>query len=175
MVSLGNISNFNNVNDYLPIISAALIVDMVVILLAVVRKIKIKSLDDWYKRFGPSAVLADVLSIIIGIIIARFLYPKIFTEYSLIKFLALTVIVQFTHDLLFSKLFYSIKRGNSAMLDVFKDYATEVGPKILMADALMMVSTIILGSYFSTINRNTNIVIFIIMLYISPYLLYSIK
>lgn len=172
---LANISNFNNTKDYLPIITGALIVDLVIILLAVISIINSKSLNNWYNQFGPSAVLADVLSIVIGIILARFLYPFIFKKYSLLQFLFLTVLIQITHDLLFAILFNSIPRGNSNILDVFKDYALEVGFKILLIDAAMMISTIILSSYLSKFNSNTIIILFIIILYISPYLLYSIK
>jgi len=175
MITLGNLSNYNNLNDYLPIMTSALIVDLAVVLMAVLNKIKTKSLHEWYKNFGLSSILADVLSIVIGIIIARFLYPFIFKEYSLIKFLFLTVVIQLTHDLLFAKLFNSIPRGNSSMLDVFKDYASELGFKILFVDATMMISTILLGSYLSKFNHNNIIVLLIVMLYITPYLLYSIK
>jgi hypothetical protein len=175
MITLGNISNFNNTTDYLPIITGALIVDLIVIFLAILNIIKSKSLIIWYNKFGPSAILADVLSIVIGVIISRYLYPFIFKEYSLIKFLCLTIIVQVTHDLLFAFLFNSIQRGNSSILDVFKDYALEVGFKILLVDALMMISTIIIGSYLKKFTNNSVIILLIIMLYMSPYLLFSLK
>ena len=175
MKMLKNISNFNNVSDYLPIISAALIVDMVILFRIVSGSINIKSLNEWYNKYGILAVVADVLSIVIGIIVARFLYPFIFKNYSLILFLLLTVFVQVTHDLSFAAFFNSIPRNKSSILDVFKDYAKEVGVTILFVDALMMISTILLGSYLATLNPNNNIIIFIISLYILPYLLYSIK
>lgn len=172
---LKNLSNFNNVSDYLPIIAAALIVDMVVLFRIDLGYINIKSLNTWYNKFGLLAVIADVLSIVIGIIIARFLYPFIFSQYSLIMFLLLTCMVQITHDVSFALLFNSIPRNKSQILDVFKDYGKEVGIAILMVDSIMMVSTILLGSYFASLQINSVIVIFIISLYILPYLLYSIN
>lgn len=175
MITLGNISNFDNISDYLPIITSALIVDLVIIYLIIFEVIKSKSLIIWYNKFGPSAILADVLSIVLGIIIARYLYPFIFKEYSLLQFIFLTVMIQITHDLLFSYLFNLVPRGSSSILDVFKDYAIERGPNILLDDALMMISTIILGSYLTTLNYNNIIILFITMLYSYPYLLYSLK
>lgn len=174
-LQLKNISDFKNVNDYLPIITSALIVDMTILLQIIFGYIKIDSLNNWYKKFGFLAVVADVLSIVIGIIIARFIYPYIFKEYSLITFLFLTCIVQLTHDIIFSKIFYSVPIGKSKILDIFKDYANEVGTKILLADSLMMISTIILASYLANYDTNINIVILIVSFYILPYLLYSIK
>jgi uncharacterized protein YacL len=120
---LKNLSNFNHLDDYLPIVVAALIVDMFILLRMVFGYINIKSLNNWYNRFGFLAVIADVLSIVIGIIISRFLYPFIFKEYSLFYFLILICIVQITHDLSFAFFFNTIPRGNSDIIDVFKDYA----------------------------------------------------
>lgn len=172
---LQNISKFSNTSDYLPIITGALIVDMVILFRMVLRFINIRSLETWYNKFGLLAVVADVLSIVIGIIMSRFLYSLLFKEYSLITFLLLTCAVQFTHDISFAWFFNSIPRNNSIILDVFKDYAREVGVQILFVDALMMISTILFGSYLATYSINTQIIIFIVSLYILPYLLYSIR
>jgi hypothetical protein len=172
---LQNLSIFSNIRDYLPILTAALLVDMVVLIQVVFGYIRFKSLNAWYNQFGFLAVLADVLSIAIGIIIARFLYPLVFKQYTLFAFLALTVAVQLTHDIMFSQLVLSIPRKASAIIDVFKDYATEVGAQILLADASMMVGTILLASYLASFPLNTQIIVLIVAAYILPYLLYSIK
>jgi hypothetical protein len=172
---LQNLSNFNNIRDYLPILTAALLVDMVVIIQVVFGAIRFKSLNAWYNQFGFLAVLADVLSIAIGIIIARFVYPFVFQQYTLFAFLALTVAVQMTHDILFSQLVAAIPRKASAIIDIFKEYATEVGPQILLADASMMVGTILLAGYLASFSLNTQIIVLIVAAYILPYLLYSIK
>jgi len=170
-----NLSNFNNTNDYLPIITAALIIDMIVIFCVVTGNIEVKSLNNWYINFGFLAVVADVLSIVIGIILARFLYPFIFSEYSLLLFILLTCIVQLTHDSLFALFFNSVPRNKSKMLDNFKDYAKEAGFIILFYDACMMITTILLASYIASLNINSEIIILIVSLYILPYLVYSIK
>lgn len=172
---LANLSNFQNTKNYLHIITAALIVDMIILVAILAGYINGKSIKEWYNKFGLLAVIADVFSIVIGIILARFLYPFLFTKYSLILFLGLTCFVQVTHDSLFYLFFKGIPRNKSVILDVFKDYANESGYMILVADALMMISTILLGSYLATLNTNSNIIILIISLYILPYLLYSIK
>jgi hypothetical protein len=171
---MNNISIFNNINDYLPILNGAILTDMFVLLLVIFGFIKSKSLKKWYNLFNLSAFIADVLSIVIGVIISRYLYPLIFDKYDLFNFIFLTVIVQLTHDLLFSKFFYSVPRGNSLMLDVFKDYGNELGGKILVADASMMISTIILGGIFASYSINFNIILIISLMYIAQYLLYSI-
>jgi hypothetical protein len=171
---LKNLSHFSHTDDYLPIITAALIIDMIILLRIDTGYINIKSLNVWYNKFGIMAVVADVLSIVIGIIIARFLYTTFFTSYSIISFVVLICIVQIIHDVSFAAFFNQIPRNKSAILDVFKDYAKELGIVILAADAAMMILTILLASWLATFQTNTVIVILIVACYILPYLLYSI-
>jgi hypothetical protein len=171
---LQNISHFGNTGDYLPIITAALIVDMVIIFSMDLGYTRVASLTAWYESFGGLAVLADVLSITIGVILARFAYTTVFSKYSLPVFLAVTCAVQVTHDLLFTGVIYGIPRGNSRMLDVFKDYGDEVGATILLIDAAMMISTVLLASWFAGFSQNYQTILLIVALYILPYLLYSI-
>jgi len=170
---MSNISNFSNTSDYLSIINGVLITDMIVIILLITNYIKSKVLKQWYKQFNLSAVICDVFIIIIGIIIARFLYPLFFDKYSLHNFIFLAVVVQVIHDILFYKLFMSIPRGTNQMLDVFNDYGKEVSYKAILADSGMMVLSCILASYFVNKSLNFNIILLVISVYIVPYLIYN--
>jgi uncharacterized protein YacL len=169
-----NISNFENVSNYLPLLNAIIITDLIVLSRVVFKQIKIKSLNEWYNKYGLSAILTDVLSIMIGIIITRLIYPFIFKKFNIFLFCFLAVIIQITHDLIFAYFFNKIPIRYSQILDTFKKYAKEVGYTILIADALMIISSIFIGSLLSNLSLNKNIIILIILLYISPYLLYSI-
>ena len=170
---LRNISNFENVSDYLPILNGALITDIVVILLALYGYIKSESLKKWYKNFGLSAVLADVLVIVIVVIVARWLYNMFFKSYSLFSFVLVALGVQLTHDLLFGKFIDLMPDKTSPIFNIFKEYALEHGPRILLADALMVISTILLGSFMASYDSNMNIITIIILLYKIPYLIHS--
>ena len=170
-----DLSRFNSTRDYFPIIVAGLIVDMIVLCLILVGSIRLKSLNQWYNDFQLLAVVADVFSIVIGIIIARFIYSFFFKSYSLVTFLLLVCGVQVGHDLLFAAFFNGVPRNKSKILDVFKDYAKEGGFKILGVDAIMMISTVLLGSYLATWDLNSIIILTIVCMYILPYLIYSIK
>ena len=169
-----DISKFSNTSDYLPILTGAIITDLIVLLRTSLGQIKSKALHSWYHKYGIAGVLADVLSITIGVLIVRFLYPFVFSGFSIFKMAGLAVIVQFIHDVLFYKLFQNIPRGRSQILDTFKDYASELGGVILLADAAMMVSTVLIASLLAGYSWNMNIAIFIIVLYLVPYFLYSI-
>jgi hypothetical protein len=169
-----SISEFNNTGDYLSILNGALITDLCVIFLLIFGAIKSKVLVEWYRKYNLSAVIADVLIIVIGIIMARFAYPYVFGEkFSLIKFIGLAVAIQIVHDILFYYMFNLVPRGKNRMLDTFKDYANEVSFKAILSDSLMIISTCLLSSYFVSLNLNTNIIILILSIYILPYAIYN--
>jgi hypothetical protein len=169
-----SISNFDNTSDYLSILNGVLITDLCVIFLLIFGFIKSKVLLEWYSKYNLSAVIADVLIIIIGIIMTRFAYPYVFGEkFSLIKFIGLAVSIQIAHDFLFYFMFKMIPRGKNMMLDTFKDYANEVGFMAVLSDSLMMILACLLSSYFVSLNLNTNIIILILSIYILPYAIYN--
>jgi hypothetical protein len=168
-----NIADFNNVNDYLPLFNAVLITDLFVILLLNMRVIKSQVLKKWYSQYNLSAVIADVLIILIGLIITRAIYYYVFETFSILKFIILAVIVQITHDILFYVFFTNIPRGVNKMLDTFKDYANDVSYKAILADSGMMIMASLIASYLVNKNTNTNIIVLISFVYILPYLLYN--
>jgi hypothetical protein len=168
-----DIANFNNTSDYLPLLNGVLITDLFVILLSNMQVIKSKTLVKWYAQYNLSAVIADVLIILIGLIIVRAIYYYIFDTFSIIKFASLAVVVQIIHDLLFYLLFMNVPRGVNKMLDTFKDYADEVSYKAILSDSGMMIMAAFIASYLASKKLNTNIIVLIVSVYILPYLLYN--
>ena len=120
-------------------------------------------------KFGLGALLADVLSLMLFFIIAKFIYPFLFKQYNLLYFLVLIVGVQTTHDILFG-LFLDQYTGKSEILNVFKGYKKELGYRILIADSLMTISTALLEKFLAP-----NLVLTLVLLYVSPYLLFSVN
>jgi uncharacterized protein YacL len=171
---MNSIHNFNDVSDYLPILNSVIITDIIVITLLLKGIIKSTVLQNWYREFTLSAVIADVLIIVIGIIIARLLYPYIFSEYSLLKFLILAVLIQITHDILFYLFCESIERGKSKILDIFKDYGKEKGSNAIIADSLMMISSVLIASYLKGKTLNSNIIILVFSIYLVPYMVHTV-
>jgi hypothetical protein len=170
---LKNIADFNNINDYLPLFNAVLITDLFVIFLLNTMVIKSQVLRQWYAQYNLSAVIADVLIILIGLIITRAIYYYVFDSFSIVKFVILAVIVQITHDILFYVFFSNIPGGVNKMIDTFKDYANEVSYKAILADSGMMIMSCLIASYLVNKNTNTNIIVLITFLYLLPYLLYN--
>lgn len=168
-----NIANFNNINDYLPLFNAVLITDLFVILLLNARVINSQVLTKWYSQYNLSAVIADVLIILIVLIITRAIYYYIFNEFSLLKFIILAIILQIIHDILFYIFFSYVPKGVNKMLDTFKDYAKEMSHKAIFADSGMMIMSCVIGSYLANKSTNTNVIVLISSAYLLPYLLYN--
>jgi len=166
-----NISNFTNVNDYLPILNGCLIADLIIIFLLYHGILKSKLLGKWYQKYQLSAVIADVLILVIGIILARFFYKYFFSSFSIWKFTGLAVIIQIIHDILFYWFFKSVPIGYNAMLDFFKDYAKEVGVGAILGDSFMMIIACLSSSYFATYSLNSNLIILVFSLYFVPYMI----
>jgi len=168
-----DISNFGYTKDYLPILNGCISADLF-ILFFLFHNIAFQSkyLKLWYKKFTLAAALADVLILVIGIIIARFLYKFIFSDFSIWKFTGLAVLIQITHDLLFYLIFNNTPIGYSYILDFFKKYAREISGWAILGDSIMMIAACLLSSYMATLSVNVNIITLIVSLYFYPFMLY---
>ena len=142
--------------NLLSLLNAALTTDLIIVTLALMGILNGKALTIWYKKFGLGAFMTDVLSLMIGFIIAFFIYNYFKESNSILLFLFIAVCVQLVHDLLFG-IVVSNYNGKSPFLNVFKLYIKEVGYKILIFDALMIISTVLFQKWFSTMNQQTNI------------------
>lgn len=167
-----NISNAGNLKDYIPILTAAIVIDMLVSTISCVY-LNTQNLKKWYKTYNLGAVLADVLILVIAVQITRYIYPLIFDEWCLWKFILLALAVQITHDLLFYALFSTIPRGASGIIDLFKDYAGELGGMAIVGDSVLIIGTVLLASFLAGLDLGTNIFILICAVYLVPYFVYS--
>ena len=167
-----NISNFNDISDYLSIFNGCLNADLIIIFLLFHGVFKSVYLKKWYKKFNLSASVADILILFIGIIVARFFYKYLFKEFSIWKFTGLAIIIQIIHDILFYWFFTSVPLGYNYMLDFFKLYAKEVGIGAILGDSFMMMLACLLSSYLATFSVNINIITLVISFYFLPYMIY---
>jgi len=173
-----NIFDYRKTGDYLYIITAAIIVDLIVIFLARYPGsdpiFKVKALNDWYEKFGILAAAADILSLIIGVTAARYIYSSLGLKNSLLFFVGVVVLFQLCHDLFFFlAVITQMPKGENKMIDVFSDYAKENGAKILISDALMMISTTLLASFLKELPAHASVSSLTVSLYALCFVLYT--
>ena len=173
------ITNYNNLNDWLYIVPAVVLVDFIVVCLAKYPGrnpyFKIQSLDKWYESFGIFAIGSDVLSILIGIMITRYIYTS-FDLHNPLYFLAILLLFQLFHDMLFYMfVIQPMPKGHNTMIDVFKEYGLENGAKILGADALMMLFSVLTASLLKYLPPHYTIATLFITLYSFCYIIFTRK
>ena len=166
-------TNIADFTGFLPLLNAVLITDLFVISLLNMELIQSRVLRKWYSQYNLSAVIADVLIILLVLILTRALYYSVFDKFSLLNFVILAVILQIAHDLLFALCFSSVPRGVNKMIDTFTDYANEMSYKAVIADSGMMIMSSLIASYLVNKNDNTNVIVLISSMYLLPYLLYN--
>jgi len=136
-----------------------------------------KSINVWYNNFGLSAVLADVLSIFLGFLIAEFLYNRFVMPrygWNFLAFIGVLLGVQLIHDLFFYLcVILPIPKGHNAMIDTFKEYADFGKQKILFADSGMMIGSALIATYLSTLPTEATVFIGGLAVYAIPYILYT--
>jgi hypothetical protein len=168
-----DITQFDNTEDYLPIIAAILIVEVITIILSFTDITQSAFLKVWYKKYLLSAVLADVSLIFLGFVIARSLYYSLFDEFSTFNFILLLVIIQVIHDILFYIMISSIPKGANRIIDILKDYADEISYYAILGDSAMMISAALIAGYIANFDANTNIIMLAFFVYILQFILYT--
>jgi hypothetical protein len=139
------------------------------------------AINKWYDNLGWTAVILDILSLLIGFYLAKFLYEYLVTnkyidtKNEFMKYLGLVLLVQITHDLLFY--FFVIKpypKNTNKVLDEFKYYADKVKSGAIIGDSFMyLLASPLLYFYIKKNNINTNTFISIVCFYLIGYLIYQ--
>ena len=171
-----DISEYEEVSDWFYIITGVLVTEFIVIfLIRFFPEIFGKYANVWYNRFKLSAVIADVLIIVLGIGIARyayteFVYPKY--DWNPLYFTITTVVIQLIHDVLFYLgVIQQVPKGQNAMIDVMKEYAGTAGRWAILSDSAMMISSVGLAMIFKGMESHATTFIGILAVYAIPYIL----
>jgi hypothetical protein len=168
-----DISQFNDTTDYLPIITAILIVEIITIILSFTNITQSSFLQVWYKKYQLSAVLADVSLIFLGVVIARAIYPYLFDTFSMINFIILIVVIQMIHDILFYLMILQIPKGVNRIIDILKDYADEISYWAILGDSAMMIASVLIAGVLANFDANTNMILLAFLVYILQFILYT--
>jgi len=171
------ITNYNQNGDWFYIVIAAIVVDFVVIVMSKYAGprpfFKVGALNDWYTRFGALAAASDITSALIGIAAARYIYTAMGFK-GVAAFVACIIAFQLFHDAFFYlAIIRPLPTGENQMIDVFKAYAAENGALILVADALILLSTAGLGSVLKDLPVHYTVSTAFVSIYAMTYILYT--
>jgi hypothetical protein len=165
--------NYNNKFEYIPIITANIYADLFIIFITFSKiYIKIKSLEGWYKKYRLSAMIADILIGVLYILLGRYLVYKSGLNIGLTAFASICVFIQIIFDFLFYIFFTIVPKGSNDMLDFFKGYSKEAGTGALLGDSVLVIMAVIISALLNQSSYDTNIVLLIMSIYLTPYFIY---
>jgi hypothetical protein len=152
------------------LLTATAWVDFAVIVLSKVFPLT-RALGTWYADFGLVAIGSDVLIIVLGIALAKFLFPL----YTGLPLIGVAVAIQLLHDVLFYVgVIQAVPAGQNRIIDLFKRYAAEGGWKILAADAGMVAASVYLMEFLDGYLTDDQVVwAGLLGLYSLMYILYT--
>ena len=165
--------NYNNKFEYIPIITANIYADLFIIFVTFSKfYIKIESLEEWYKKYRLSAMIADILIGVLYILLGRYLVYKSGLKVGLTVFAGICVFIQLIFDFLFYIFFTIVPKGSNNMLDFFKGYSKEAGAGALLGDSFLVIMAVIISALLNQTSYDTNIVSLIMSIYLTPYFIY---
>lgn len=166
-------TDYNNKFEYIPILTANIYADLFIIFVAFSKiYFNIKSLEGWYKKYRLSAMIADILIGVLYMLLGRYVVYKSGVEIGLTAFAAICVFIQIVFDFLFYMFFSIIPKGSNNMLDFFKVYSKEAGTGALLGDSFLVLMAVILSALLNQASYDTNIVLLITSIYLTPYFIY---
>lgn len=173
-----DISDYYNIYDNVLIFFAILMVDIFVLFL--VRYFPSffgQALNDWYTNFKFTAILSDILIILLGFMIARYIYTRWITPaygWNPLLFLGVLVSVQVIHDILFYlAVILPIPIGHNHIIDLFKRYSRSAGVKVIGGDAILMILSALVAMYYKSEPTHVVVLASTLALYNATYILYT--
>ena len=168
---------------FLHFFTAACVVELFMITIfrySGIRGNKWMAINNWYTNLRWTAVILDIISVLIGFYIAKFIYEYLVTtkliddKHDLLKFLGIVLCVQIIHD--FSFYFLVIKdskMGSSLVMDEFIRYSKSVGINAIIGDSIMYLLATPLVFYLVNVRTDVNVFSSLVSLYLVGYFIYQ--
>jgi hypothetical protein len=169
-----DISDIYELGDWSYLLVAAVVVEVVVI--AITRFFPAfsgKYLNLWYSRFKLSAVLADVVSVLIGFGLAKYFYTEVIypkADWNPLYFTGTAIVIQVIHDILFYfGIIKQVPEGKNGILDVMRSYGEAGGAKLVLGDSVIMAGTSVGAMLLKATSPHLVLLIGLVAAYSLPY------
>jgi hypothetical protein len=179
-MNFSDITNYNNTDNYLSILNGIIFIDIIIMLFVFRRIISPMIMYKWYTEYKMYAVLGDVTSIFLVIILTRYIYSlwkrqtnSYGLTYSFGVFLVIAIFAQLCFDTFMYIIIQSIPLGSNQIIDIFRRYTKEGGWFIFTLDCSFTIFSILFASIFNTFTFNTNIIILISFLNMLPFIVFT--
>lgn len=172
-----SITNYKATGDWFYILPAVALLELIVLFLCKYPMNPtspfIITLNKWYDTFGPVAVLADIMSMSIGIAAARYIFTALGFK-GILAFLAVVVAFQLAHDILFfTAVLQPMPPGHNKIIDLLRIYGNENGVKVLVGDALMMLGCVGFAYGLKSLPAHITTAVALVSVYALCYIIYT--
>jgi len=169
---LTDIRNMYDIRWWLPIVTAACIVDTVGLFVWRYTADADGPVNTWYDEYGITAYIADITSMVIGIMLTQIVVTAMGGPWSPFLFCVVAVVIQMIHDIVFGNVIVpAIPTGHNTIIDLMKRYATMQGAGyVLLVDAIYMILTALIAMSITTKQAWP---LLIVTLYVTTYILYT--
>lgn len=155
-------------HNILTLAVGAIIIEHLTLILIYFTALTRRTIRQWYNEFTIGAYTMDIATIMIGSYLATLLTPNFYLQILYVAILGLI------HDMSFGVFLNSINTKSSKVLEFLKKYAKEYGAKILVVDALMLISTLIVSNFLLNYLSTANIAFLgVLFSYVSLLFIYS--
>ena len=173
---LGDIGDYKNADDIIPIGSATVFVINVAAMLTRMGYVGGKSLNTFFDTFGLEGILANASLIVIMFQVARYGYTKFYAEsgkaWSPFVFVCALIVVQILHDLVFYFGVINIMpSGNNEMIDAMKKYSQENGSRALASHAGFLIFVAVAAMFLKERSLMFIVMTSVVTLYLLPFVL----
>ena len=166
-----DISKYKNTADYLPMLIGVINADVFIFTIAI-TVFHSAFFKGWYREFQWNALVMDVTLLMLSLVLARFLYSLVFTQFHLMLFLLFAGFAQVVNDFLFYGWIQTIPNGRNRMLDYMKKYVKHAGPLALLLDAGLTAFAALLASHFAAYSLNWQLVCLTASCFFIPHTFY---
>ena len=145
----GDLTNLGSTNTQLSFVGGAVVVELIMLILFRLTRSPLtgKDINDWYDEYGINAIIMDLISVVIGFVLAGLIYPFVFGEFNLSLFLLIVLGVQITHDYLFWKyVIVPLPKGHNKVIDTMKIYANNAKGGAIIGDSIMYILAVPIAS-----------------------------
>lgn len=171
---LGDISNVNNDVDLIYILTSVLTINMFIIVGARYTTALGGTINQWYSKLSMTAVMLDVLLVIIRFVTTRYTFEIFDIPHSPELFIIVLITIQVVHDaILYNFVIFPYPTGNNKVVDLYKDYANENNFKIVASNSAIMLSSALLAMYLKNKDMHETTTLLISVLYSIPYFIYQ--
>ena len=175
-LKLADIGNYENMNDFSTIGLSGLFTGLLMILSARVGGFGGLPLNTFFDMFGIEGVITIVTFIIVLFQITRYLYTAFYEKsgktWSPFVFICFLLGAHLIHDLVF---YYGIvsqlPKGKNDMIDILRALAANHKVYTLVAHSAILVATALIAMILHEVSDLAKLVVFVVMLYITPYAL----